>query len=384
MEIVVVDNTLHYFSKIANRTLKPQRRRSLFPIVQRAKVTYKPHGVAGFITPWNYPYLLVFIDVIPALIAGNTVIVKPSEITPLCCQYAIQLMHQVGIPSDVAQMVTGDGSTGAALVEFVDFISFTGSTHVGRKVAMRAAERLIPFSLELGGNDPSIVLKDADLDMTAAGLVRGAFENSGQACVSVERVYVDETIYDPLIAKVKEYGAKFLVGSGRDMDIHMGSLTNLNELERTEAHIQDAVARGATVIMGGQRRPDLGNLFFEPTILVDVDHSMDIVQQETFGPVLPIMKVKDEAEALRLANQSNYGLSASVFGKDLRHAEAIAQQIDSGDVSINRTHIGIGTPSVPSGGQKESGLGTTEWQARLIKIRRSAIDYCGHHVRAET
>jgi len=368
LEIIVLDNILQYYIHHAPTLLKSKNRRTVVPFIQKAKVFYKPHGVVGVISPWNYPYLLGLIDLVPALIAGNSALLKPSEVTPFTAEYAIKLMHEAGIPRDVVQVIHGDGRAGAALVEHVDYIAFTGSTATGRKVAEVAAKRLIPYSLELGGKDPCIVLEDADLDMTAAGLVRSAFENAGQVCISVERVYADARIYDALMDKLQYYASKYQIGAGDGMDIHMGSMTNTRELERTEAHIHDAISKGAQVIFGGRRRPDLGPLFFEPTILADVDHSMDVMRQETFGPILPVMAFHTLEEAIRLANDSEYGLSASIFTRDLKGAEAIAKRLDTGDVSVNRPQMVVATPSLPSGGQRNSGVGRRNGKEGLLRF----------------
>lgn len=368
LEILGIDGVTQYYINHASAILKPRRRRTLFPGIQWAKVFYKPHGVVGIISPWNYPFTLAFMDMIPALIAGNTVVLKPSEVTPFVATWGVDLMYEAGIPRDVVQIVHGDGSTGAALVEHVDYVQFTGSTAVGRKVGVRCAERLIPYSLELGGKDPSIVLDDANLDMTATGLIKGAFENAGQMCISIERVYVEDAIHDRLVDRILDYMQDMNVGAGDGMDVHMGTLTNRTELERAEAHIADAVSKGARVVYGGKRRPDLGDLFFEPTVLVDVDHSMDIMREETFGPVMPIMRVRDADEAVRLANDSVYGLSASVFSSDLKRAQGVALQIDSGDVSVNRAQFVIATPDLPSGGQRQSGLGRRNGPEGLLKF----------------
>ncbi|MCS6836760.1 MAG: succinic semialdehyde dehydrogenase [Anaerolineae bacterium] len=367
LELLVVDSVITYYAQNAARILAPKSRKTQFPIIQTAKVYYKPRGVVGIISPWNYPFLLPFMDLIPAMIAGNTILLKPSEVTPFSAEYGVELMVEAGIPRDVIQVLHGDGRTGAAVVDHVDFVAFTGSTEVGRIVAKRCAERLIPYSMELGGKDASIVLADADLDMTATGLLRGAMENAGQVCISVERAYVEEAIYEPLVERICYYAAQMNVGPGDGMDVHMGSMTNTVELERTEAHIADAVAKGARVIVGGKRRPDLGPLFFEPTVLVDVDHSMDIMREETFGPVLPIMKVSSVDEAVRLANDSQYGLSASIFTRDLKRGEQIALRLDTGDVSINRTQMAVGTPSLPTGGQRASGVGRRNGPEGIIK-----------------
>lgn len=367
LELMALDGVVNYYYHEAPKILKPKARRTLFPFVHFAKVFYKPHGVVGIISPWNYPFLLPFMDLVPALFAGNTIVMKPSEVTPFSAEFGVEMMYRAGIPRDVIQIVHGDGRTGAAVVEDVDYIGFTGSTATGRKVALKAAERLIPYSLELGGKDPSIVLRDAQLDMAAAGLLRGAFENAGQVCISVERAYVEEAIYDRFLERLLYYASLFNFGPGDGMDVHMGSLTNLREVERTEAHIQDALDKGARVIFGGKRRPDLGPLFFEPTILVDVDHSMDVMREETFGPLLPIMQVRSADEAVQLANDSPYGLSASIFTTNYARGEQLARQIDTGDVSINRTQMVVGTPALPSGGQRESGIGRRNGPEGLLK-----------------
>jgi succinate-semialdehyde dehydrogenase/glutarate-semialdehyde dehydrogenase len=368
LEVIVLDNVIDYYAHYAPRWLRPQKRRTLFPLVQYAHVYYKPHGVVGFITPWNYPYLNALQDAVPALAAGNTVLIKPSEITPLTARYAVDLAHRAGIPPDVIQVVTGDGTTGAALVDVVDYVSVTGSTATGRKVAIRAAERLIPYSLELGGKDPLIVLDDVNLDIAAAGLLQGALENAGQVCVSVERVYVLDTIYEPFIERLVFHARRLTVGPGDGLDVHMGSLTNEREIERCERQIADAVTKGARVIWGGQRRPDLGPLFFEPTILVDVDHTMDVMQAESFGPLIPIQRVSSVEEAVRLANDSHYGLSSAIFTRDLKRGERIARQLHAGDTSINRTQFVIGTPSLPMGGHRESGIGRRNGPEGLLRF----------------
>ncbi len=377
LEILVLDSVIQYYYRNALKILKPKKRPALLPFVERASIHYKPHGVVGLISPWNFPLLLPVIDAAPALFAGNAVVLKPSEISPDSAQYAVEMMHKAGVPKDVAQVVHGDGRTGAALVEYVDYIAFTGSTAIGRKVASRAGERLIPFSVELGGKDPAIVLKDANLDMAVTGLLRGAFENAGQVCQSVERAYVEDAIYNEFVDKVRHYTAQMKVGAEAGLDVHMGSMTNECELARTEAHIKDAVEKGAEILYGGKRLPDLGPLFFEPTVLVNVDHSMAVMRDETFGPILPIMKVKDAEEAIRLANDNGYGLAASIFTSDLKRGEKLALHIDTGDVSVNRTQMVFGTPSLPSGGQKNSGIGRRngpEGLLRYVSVQSVVLD----------
>lgn len=370
MEVMVLDENSSYYAYHGPQWMQPQTRRSLAPVKQRARVYFKPFGVAGFITPWNYPLLNGFQDLIPALVAGNTVLLKPSEVTPYTAVETVRLMYEAGIPTDVVQVLTGDGRTGAALVDVVDYISVTGSTATGRKVAMRAAERLIPCSLELGGKDPMIILKDANLELAASGTLVGALENCGQVCVGTERVYVEDAIYDRYLERLRFYASQLRMGAQRGLEVHVGSLTNERELLRAEAFIEDAAAKGAEVIFGGKRRPDLGPLFFEPTILVNVNHDMRVMREETFGPLIPIMRVKDADEALRLANDSEYGLSGSIFTRNLKRGEQLATKIQSGDVTINSTKWVFGNLSLPMGGVKSSGLGRRNGPEGLMRFVR--------------
>jgi len=357
IEIMVTDTLASYYVQHGPRLLKPQRRSPAFPLLQHGRVYYKPHGVVGYITPWNYPLTLAMIDIVPALIAGNTIVIKPSEITPYSVIYAIDLMHQAGVPKDAAIVVTGDGEVGAALVDMVDYVCFTGSTATGRKVAVRAAERLIPYSLELGGKDAMIVLADADIELAASYVFIGACENAGQMCTSIERVYVENAIYDHFVERVRHYAGELTIGPSDGFEVNVGSLTNLREIERAERHIEDAIAKGADLISGGKRRPDLGPLFFEPGVLINVDHSMLVMQEETFGPLIPIMRVPNVEEAIRLANDSPYGLSGAIFTKDRKRGEQIATRLNTGDITVNRTNSVPASPRLPWGGQKDSGMG---------------------------
>lgn len=368
LEVFATDLIISYYSQNAPRLLRPQNRKAVVPIKHRARVYYKPVGVVGVITPWNYPLLNAFDDLIPALYAGNTILLKPSDVTPFTALYAVDMMYRAGIPRDVIQVLTGDGRTGSELVEVSDFISFTGSTNVGRKIATRCAERLIGCTMEMGGKDAMIILNDADLELAASGTLVGALENAGQACVSTERVYVEEGIYDRYIERLRHYAKQIRQSSESGMDVHVGSLTNERELKRAEAFIADAVSKGARVLHGGNRRPDLGPLFFEPTILVDVNHDMKLMREETFGPLIPIMRVKDVEEAIRLANDSPYGLSGSIFSNNLKRAEQIATRIHSGDVSINSTKVVFGNVTVPMGGVKQSGLGRRNGPEGLLRF----------------
>ncbi|MFN8375658.1 MAG: succinic semialdehyde dehydrogenase [Anaerolineae bacterium] len=339
------------------RILRPQRRAALIPVVQYAKVYFKPHGVVAAITPWNYPLYNGFTDLLPALAAGNAVVMKPSELSPFTAKFIVDLLHQAGVPKDVMQIVTGDGSTGATLIDHVDYVAFTGSTATGRKIAERAAKRLIQYTLELGGKDPMLILEDADLELAAAGTIRSALENCGQACVSSERVYVVEAIYEQYMQRLQHYAGQLVIGAGDGFMVDVGSMTHERELKRTEAHVKDALAKGARLIYGGKRRPDLGPLFIEPPILTDVTHDMDVMREETFGPVVAIMKVKDTDEAIRMANDSEYGLSGAIYSRNLARGEQIAVKLNSGDIGVNRTYAVPGSHNLPWGGRKYSGVG---------------------------
>lgn len=380
LEAIGIDMTLTWLLHNAPRILHPQRRRAMFPIIEYGRVYFKPYGVVGFITPWNYPLLLVFLDVLPALAAGNAAVIKPSEITPFTTLRVVELMYEAGIPKDLVQVVTGAGQTGAALVDEVDYVHLTGSVETGRKVAAQAAKRMIPCSLELGGKAPMIVLQDADLDLAASSLIAGGLLNAGQECVSIERVYVEAPVHDDFVERVLHYLGMLKMGPEAGRDVHLSTMTNERELLRVEAQVADALAKGAKLLAGGQRRPDLGPYFYEPTILTDTDHTMDVMTKETFGPVIPIMRVRDADEAVRLANDSSVGLSSAIFTRDLARGERLATQLNTGDVSVNRTAaIVIGSPAFPwGGGHGESGTGRRggpEGLLRFVKTQSVLLDH---------
>jgi acyl-CoA reductase-like NAD-dependent aldehyde dehydrogenase len=319
---------------------------------------FRPLGLIGVIGPWNYPLTNSFGDCIPALAAGNSVILKPSEITPLTSLLLAEAMRECGLPDNVLQIATGRGETGAALIDHVDMIMFTGSTRTGRKVAEAAANRLIPASLELGGKDPMIVLSDADLERAANFAAYYSMQNAGQTCISIERVYVEEPVYDDFVAKVSDKVRALRVGKPDGYgSVEVGAITFAPQLDTIKDHVADAVQKGARVLTGGQERPGAGR-FYEPTVLVDVDHTMKIMTEETFGPTLPIMKVKDADEAVRLANDTPYGLASSVFTKDTRRGEAIARRIEAGATTVNDAMINYAALELPMGGAKASGLGS--------------------------
>jgi acyl-CoA reductase-like NAD-dependent aldehyde dehydrogenase len=325
---------------------------------KRLVLRYRPLGLVGVIGPWNYPLTNSFGDCIPALAAGNSVILKPSEVTPLTSLKLAEGLRECGMPEGVFQVATGTGATGAALVGEVDMIMFTGSTATGKKVMAKAAETLTPVSLELGGKDPMIVLADADVDRAANSALYWGMFNGGQTCISVERVYVEAPVYDAFVAKVTEKARELRQGSGGPGSVDVGSMTFPPQLDVVERHVEDAKAKGARVLVGGSRGRHDGGYWFEPTVLVDVDHTMACMTEETFGPTLPIMKVRDEEEAIRLANDSPYGLAASVFGKDVKHAEAVARRVEAGAVCINDAVVNYAALELPMGGAKASGLGS--------------------------
>jgi acyl-CoA reductase-like NAD-dependent aldehyde dehydrogenase len=349
-----------FWAKQAPKYLADERVRSssLFVKGKKLVVRYQPLGLVGVIGPWNFPLTNSFGDCIPALAAGNAVILKPSEITPLTSLLLADLMRECGLPENVFQVATGDGETGAALVDEVDFIQFTGSTRTGKKVAARAAETLTPVGLELGGKDPMIVLADADVERAANAAAYYSMNNGGQVCISVERVYVEAPIYDDFVARVADKVGKIRQGrSTGPGSVDVGALTFPPQLDTVDGHVKDAVAKGAKVLTGGKPAEGPGR-FYEPTVLVDVDHSMECMTEETFGPTLPIMKVADAEEALRLANDSPYGLQASVWSKDASRAEALARRVEAGAVCVNDAQINYTALELPMGGWKTSGLGS--------------------------
>jgi acyl-CoA reductase-like NAD-dependent aldehyde dehydrogenase len=351
-----------FWAKNAEKYLEDERVSSAAVAVKGKKLIlrHRPLGLIGVIGPWNYPLVNSFGDCIPALAAGNSVILKPSEVTPLTSMLLAEGLRESGLPADVLQIATGRGATGAALIEQVDMIMFTGSTKTGRKVAEAAARRLIPASLELGGKDPMVVLRDADLERAANTAVWGSMMNAGQTCISIERAYVEAPVYDEFVAKVSEKVRALRQGeSGAPGSVDVGAVTFPPQLEVLEDHVGDAVAKGAHVLVGGKRGGDgSGGDFFQPTVLVDVDHTMKIMVEETFGPTLPIMKVADEDEAVRLANDSIYGLAGSVFGRDTAHAESVARRLDTGAVCVNDAIVNYFALELPMGGAKASGLGS--------------------------
>jgi acyl-CoA reductase-like NAD-dependent aldehyde dehydrogenase len=371
-ELYYVADSAGFWAKRAAGYLADERVRTHSPFVFGKKVVVRrrPLGVVGVIAPWNYPLTLGVGDALPALMAGNAVVLKPSEVTPLAIGLVAEGAREVGFPEDVLLVATGAGATGAALVDKADMIMFTGSTATGRKVGARCGERLVPCSLELGGKDPMLVLRDADVERAANVAVEWSMRNAGQICASVERVYVEEPAYDQFVGRVTEKVGALRVGPpGPAGSVDVGAITFPPQMETIERHVRDAVDKGARVVAGGGRRDGPGR-FFAPTVLVDVDHSMACMTEETFGPTLPIMRVRDEEEAIRLANGTRYGLGASVFTRDAARGERVARRIEAGNVWVNDALMSYAAQEAPFGGMGESALGARHGAEGIRKYCR--------------
>jgi acyl-CoA reductase-like NAD-dependent aldehyde dehydrogenase len=359
-EISYVASSFGFWAKAAPEYLGDEKIKSGNPFVMGRKLVlrFRPLGVIGVIGPWNFPLSNSFGDAIPALAAGNAVVLKPSEVTPLTSLVVEEAMREVGMLEHVFQVATGDGETGAALIDHVDMVMFTGSTKTGKKVMQRAAQTLTPVSLELGGKDPMIVLSDADLDRAANAAAYYSMNNGGQVCISAERAYVEDAVYDQFVAKVTDNVRKLRQGRPEGPGtVDVGAIIFPPQLDIIEDHVRDAVGKGARVLTGGKRAEGAGR-YYEPTVLVDVDHTMKCMTEETFGPTLPIMKVRDSEEALRLANDSPYGLAASVWTKNLARGEDVARRVEAGAVCVNDAQLNYAALELPMGGWKASGLGS--------------------------
>jgi acyl-CoA reductase-like NAD-dependent aldehyde dehydrogenase len=366
-------SALEFWAKRAPKMLADEIVETAAPSVRggrRLKVRYEPAGVVAVIGPWNFPLINSFGDCIPALAAGNAVILKPSEVTPLTSLLMAEMLAEAGIPEGVFTVATGRGETGAALVDLADYVMFTGSVETGKKVMAQAAETLTPVSLELGGKDPMIVLADADLDRAANAAAWGGMMNSGQICMSVERIYVEEPAYDEFVNKLAREVSQLRQGADDASDPKdVGAMTSPNQTAIVEDHVSDALASGARALVGGKRVEGPGD-YFEPTVLVDVDHSMKVMRDETFGPVVGVMKVHDAEEALQLANDSRYGLSGSVFGERER-AEQVARRVECGAINVNDVLVNYFATEVPMGGWKQSGIGSRHGEGGIKKYCRS-------------
>jgi acyl-CoA reductase-like NAD-dependent aldehyde dehydrogenase len=371
MEIVPTLDSMHYFAHASENLLRPQKIDiGQYGLMGRSSsIVFRPLGVIGIISPWNFPLATPADEVVMALMAGNAVVLKPSEVTPLIALKLGDIFSRAGLPQGLFEIVTGDGSTGAALIDArVDKIMFTGSAATGKRVAAAAAKYLTPVVLELGGKDPMIVLEDADIENAARGAVWGAFANAGQACASVERCYVQESIAPEFIERVVAETRKLKQGLGTEEAVDIGAMSNERQLQIVTDHVKDAERRGAKILTGGRRGANPEGFFYEPTVLINVDHQMTIMREETFGPVLPVMTFKSHDEAIKLANDSVYGLTASVWTKNTSKGRRIAEQIEAGTVMVNEVVYTHGIAQTPWGGVKESGYGRTHGRMGLLEL----------------
>ncbi len=370
-EILVVMDTVKYLANHVPAFLRPEPVAHGNPIMKlkRGQLLREPYGVVGIISPWNYPFSLPSVQTLTALATGNAVMLKPSEFTPFSSLELQRLLRAAGLDPDLLQVITGDGAAGAALLAAnVQKVVFTGSVATGKRVATAAAARLLPVVLELGGKDPMIVLEDADIDVASSAAVWGAFMNAGQTCLSVERCYVHESIYAKFLEACVAKTAKLRAGAGTDPSVDIGPMIHERQMRVVQMHVDDAVARGARLLAGGKPLSQLGPNFFSPTILADVDHSMMIMREETFGPVLPVRSFKTEDEAVVLANDSEFGLAASIFTSNRNRGEALARRIDAGTVMVNDVIACFGISEAPHGGIKASGIGRTHGRFGLEEM----------------
>ncbi|WP_137286102.1 succinic semialdehyde dehydrogenase [Halorussus salinisoli] len=368
----VATNARHYAHR-AEDYLAPSRRKGALPFLTRTTVHHHPVGVVGVVSPWNYPLTLAVSDALPALLAGNCVVCKPASETPYTALLLRDLLREAGLPENVFQVVTGRGSeAGGALVEESDFVCFTGSTETGRTVAERAGANLTDCSLELGGKNPMVVLADADLDRAVEGAVRGCFTNAGQLCISFERLYVQHEAYDEFLDRFVRRTRALDLRAAYDYGPDVGSLVGPDQLETVERHVEDAVEEGADVLTGGRARPDLGPYFYEPTILRGVTDEMRTGREETFGPVVAVRPFDTEAEAIELANDSDYGLNASVWTGDAARGREVARRIECGTVNVNDAYAAAwASVDAPMGGRKDSGLGRRHGVEGFLKYTES-------------
>lgn len=366
-EVMDTARGVRVFANLAPRTLGSSRYPGVIPVLTKAVVHHQPVGVVGIITPWNYPFTLPATDAAAALLAGNAVILKPDSQSPLSAQLLAELFTEAGLPDGLFTVAAGAGAVlGPPLVDKVDFVMFTGSTATGRRLATACAQRLIGFSAELGGKNPVLILPDANLEAAAIGTARSAFANTGQLCVSMERAYVHTDVYDDFVPRLVAATRGLRIGVGHDWTIDVGSLVSAAQLETVSHHVEDALAKGATALTGGQPRPDIGPFCYEPTILSGVEESMTVCAEETFGPVLSIYRVDSVAEAIAAANDSRYGLNASIWSQ--HHGWDVAEQLRTGTVNINDGYApSFGSHHTPMGGMGESGIGRRHGAAGLLK-----------------
>ncbi|WP_327661965.1 MULTISPECIES: succinic semialdehyde dehydrogenase [unclassified Streptomyces] len=368
-EVQAVAVAARHYGRKAPSYLKPKGHTGAVPTLTKVTELRQPRGVVGQIAPWNYPLELSVGDALPAFVAGNAVVMKPDTETCLTALWARDLLIEAGLPSEVFQVVLGEGPVvGPELVKHADYVSFTGSTRTGREVAQGAAARLVGVSLELGGKNAMLVLEDADVEKAAAGAVRACFSSAGQLCISIERLYVHESIADEFVARFAARTKGMRLGRSLAYGAEMGSLVGQRQLDTVTRHVDEAVAKGATLVAGGAARPDIGPFFFEPTILDGVEAPMSVCNEETFGPVVSIYRFSDEDEAITLANSTAYGLNSSVWTKSAKRGHEVAARLRTGTVNINEGYApAYGSVQSPMGGMKESGLGRRHGSEGILK-----------------
>ncbi|QBR92140.1 succinic semialdehyde dehydrogenase [Nocardioides euryhalodurans] len=365
--------TARYYARTAHEHLDTRRKLGVVPGLTRVEVNRLPKGVVGIISPWNYPFTMALCDGLPALLAGNAVVAKPDAQTMLSALLGAELLEEAGFPRDLWQVVAGPGSkVGTSIIQRADYVCFTGSTTTGRLIATQCAERLIGCSLELGGKNPMLVLRDADVERAAEGAVRASFSNAGQLCVSMERLFVADQVYDRFVERFVSRTEAMTLGATLDWGNDMGSLISADQLETVTRHVEDAVAKGARLLTGGRARPDLGPYFFEPTILEGVTPDMACFGDETFGPVIALYRFHDEADAVARANEGSYGLNASIYSRDGARARTIARHVLCGTVNINEA-FGATFASIdsPMGGMRESGMGRRQGSEGIHRYTES-------------
>lgn len=372
-EVLDLAMNARYYAKEGPKLLAPQRVQSAMPGVMKTVVHHHPKGVVGVIAPWNYPMSLSISDAVPALMAGNGVVIKPDSQTPYCTLANVELLYEAGVPRELLAVVPGPGSVvGTALVENCDYLMFTGSSGTGRLLAEQAARRLIGISAELGGKNPMIVTKGANLDVVAQAATRACFSNAGQLCISIERIYVEAPAFDEFVAKFGEKVRAMSLGTDYDFTVDMGSLISEDQLATVSGHVEDAKAKGAKVIAGGKHRPDIGPLFYEPTVLTDVTDAMECARNETFGPLVSVYRVADVEDAITQANDSIYGLNASVWAGTKAEGEAIGVRLRTGTVNVDEGYAAaFASTAAPMGGMGASGLGRRHGPDGLLKYTES-------------
>lgn len=368
-EILDTAVVAQHYAVHARHYLRARRRSGAFALLTSTVELRHPVGVVGIVAPWNFPLILSITDAIAALMAGNSVVLRPDVQSSFTALSAAELLYEAGLPRDVLRVITGEGhDLGPALIDRVDFVMFTGSTRTGKIVAKQAAARLTGFSLELGGKNPMIVLADANVDAAVDGAVRGAFVGAGQVCVSIERLYLPSSLYDDFVARLIESTHALRISPSMDYSADVGSMTSARQVGVVESHVADALAKGATLLHGGRRRPDLGPLFYEPTILAGVRPGMTAYGEETFGPVLAVYRYDDVDDAIARANDTRYGLNASVWSRSTRRAIDVARRIQCGTVNVNEAYAASWTATgSPIGGMKQSGTGRRHGEEGILK-----------------